>query len=112
MALTISTAVDKVPRLIWAAFTTAGGADTAFAVEGQRALAGAVQFSGTFGGATVVLEGSNDGITYFTLRDLQGNSISATAAAYVEFTTSAAYIRPRASGGTGDSLTATATLRG
>ena len=35
-----------------------------------------VQFSGTWGGATAVLEGSIDGVTAFVLTDPQGNAIS------------------------------------
>ena len=38
-----------------------------------------VQFAGTWGGATAVLEGSMDGTTWFTLTDYQGAAISATA---------------------------------
>ncbi len=38
-----------------------------------------VQISGTFDGATVVLQGSNDGAAWFSLTDPQGNAISKTA---------------------------------
>lgn len=40
-----------------------------------------VQVTGTFGGATVVLQGSNDGeATLYTLDDPQGNDLSFSAA--------------------------------
>lgn len=39
-----------------------------------------VQLTGTFGGGTVVIQGSNDGgTTWFTLTDPQGNPLSFTA---------------------------------
>ena len=54
--------------------------------------------------ATVVLQGSNDGITYATLKDPSGANLSFTAAGYAEFSSGAAFIKPSISGGTGDSL--------
>jgi hypothetical protein len=78
----------------------------------QVPIAGTVQFSGTFGGATVKLQISNDGTTYFDMKDLSGVTISTTAAAIFEFTTAALYLRPVSTGGTGDSVTTTLVLRG
>jgi hypothetical protein len=61
-----------------------------------------VQFTGTFGtGGTIVIEGSNDGTNYVTLTDLQGNSISKTAAAIEGIQEVTRYIRPRVTGGDG-----------
>src|SRR5258708_30422689 len=39
-----------------------------------------VQVTGTFAGATIVLEGSNDGTNYFTLSNPAGAALSFTAA--------------------------------
>lgn len=61
-----------------------------------------VQITGTFGGATVVLQGSDDGVTWFTLHDTSGSNISATSNA--RFDTIAivpAFVRPSLSGGDG-----------
>jgi hypothetical protein len=71
----------KVPRVTWADIVT-GDTITAFPVAAQAAVAGAVQFGGTFGGATVGLQVSNDGTTYFDMKDLAGTTISATAIAH------------------------------
>ena len=44
-----------------------------------------VHFSGTFGGATVTLEGSNTGVNGVVLKDFNGNAISATTESAFEF---------------------------
>lgn len=77
-------------------------------VTGQAAQLGrypckSVQVTGTFGGATLVLEGSNDGTTYFTLKDPTGGSdgtdadVSFTAAGLKEVNPNTAFVRPRLS---------------
>lgn len=68
-----------------------------------------IQFGGTFGtGGTIVWEGSNDGVTYFTLTDVQTTAISKTAAALEQVTEATRYVRPRVTGGDGStSLVAT-----
>ena len=78
----------------------------------QVPIAGAVQFGGTFGGTTIKLQASNDGVTYFDMVDLQGNVISATANALFEFTTAAIYIRPLLTAGAANSVNVTLMLRG
>lgn len=63
-----------------------------------------VSFTGTFGGATVVLKGCNDLETetdWFTLKDIDGNDISLTAAAMVVVEQNPVRIRPEVTGGTG-----------
>ena len=101
----------KVPRVTWADIVT-GDTLTAFPIAAQAAIAGAVQFGGTFGGATIGLQASNDGVTYFDIKDLGGTVISATAAALFEFTTAAMYIRPVISGGAANAVDVTVVLRG
>lgn len=78
----------------------------------QVPIAGAVQFGGTFGGATVKLQASNDGVTYFDMVDLQGTAISAATAAMFEFTTAAIYLRPSLTSGSGNAVNVTLMLRG
>jgi hypothetical protein len=101
----------KVPRVTWADIVT-GDTITAFPVAAQAAVAGAVQFGGTFGGATIGLQVSNDGTTYFDMKDLGGTVISATAAALFEFTTAAMYIRPVIASGSANAVDVTVVLRG
>jgi hypothetical protein len=69
-----------------------------------------VQIGGTFSGgaATVTLEGSNDGVTWFTLTDPQGNVISATAAKMEQVMEVPRFTRPNLTGGDGStSITVT-----
>jgi hypothetical protein len=101
----------KVPRVTWADIVT-GDTLTAFPVAAQAAVAGAVQFGGTFGGATVGLQVSNDGTTFFDMKDLGGTVVSATSAALFEFTTAAMYIRPVITGGAANAVDVIVVLRG
>lgn len=56
----------------------------------------------TTGGATCVIEGSNDGTNYGTLNDGQGNALSFTATgAPKQIVERPRYIRPKISGGSG-----------
>lgn len=64
-----------------------------------------IQVGGTFGGATVVVNGSNDDTTYAGLDDQAGTAISVTAAAVKNIGDFPLYVKPVASGGTGQSLT-------
>lgn len=72
-----------------------------------------VQVSGTFGvGGTILLEGSNDGATYATLRDVLGSAISLNAAGLRTPVDLPRYVRPRVSAGDGDTdLAVTLLLR-
>jgi P pilus assembly chaperone PapD len=71
-----------------------------------------VQITGTFGGATIALQVSNDGTNYVTLKDGSGSDISLTSAGMREFSTAALYLKPTSSGGTADNVTVTVVLRG
>lgn len=66
-----------------------------------------VQVQGTFGAATVVIEGSNDGVNYHTLRDPQGVTLSFTQAGLKQVLESCLYIRAKSSGGTGTEVVVT-----
>lgn len=101
----------KVPRVVWADIVT-GDTITALPIAAQAAVAGAVQFGGTFGGATVGLQASNDGTTFFDLKDLSGSTVSTASAALFEFTTAAMYLRPVVAGGAANAIDVTVVLRG
>lgn len=58
-----------------------------------------VQLSGTWDSATGVLQGSNDGTTWFSLTDPQGNAISKTADGMETVMEVPRYTRPNSSGG-------------
>jgi len=70
-----------------------------------------VQVAGTFAGATIVLEGSNDGANYFTLSSPSGAALSFTAAGLMQVNIPAAFVRPHVTAGSGASLTVTMTAR-
>jgi hypothetical protein len=89
-----------------------GNADTGVAVAMASAADRSVQISGTFGAATIVVEGSNDGVTWFTLTDPQGNGISATTARFEQIEEVSRFIRCSSSGGTGTAITVTLLTRG
>lgn len=78
--------------VIWEALT----ADDDGAVvtpQSARPLAGCIQFSGTFSAGTVTFQKSNDGVTWYSVYDLDGTEIAATAASIFEFSTAALKLR-------------------
>ena len=60
-----------------------------------------VQVDGTFGGCSVIIEGTNDGVTYYTLNDLQGAALSISTAKIEGIAELTHQVRPRISGGDG-----------
>jgi len=89
-------ALQKMPGVnaySWEAFT---GSDTGAPVQ-QSAKKGVFCLQGTFG-AAVTLEGSFDDVTYTTLKDVNGNAMSYTAAVIVETQVLPPYVRPNAAG--------------
>ncbi len=64
-----------------------------------------VQVFGTFGGATVTLQGSLDKTNWATLNDVQGNAIEITAGKIEAVTELPLWIRPLVTGGTGTDVT-------
>lgn len=95
-----SSPAHNVEQILWETLTNS---DTATPIRpaGLATMAGSVQFTGTIG-TSVTLECSNDGTNYVTMKDTQGNDISATAAGIYEFATAALYIRPGQPTGTSD----------
>lgn len=106
-----SNAIPNVPRVIWEALATGDTVDQ-FVSRQQYGLAASVQISGTFGGATVTLQHSNDGTTWFTAKDIFGNDVEVTAAGIFELSLSSVYLRPAISGGSGDDVDVVLVLRG
>lgn len=95
----------------WTGIST-GDTINSYAIPDEFGAIGCVQITGTFGGATITLEVSNDGTTWFNLTDLQGAGISATANKFADFTTAAIYIRPAITGGSSDSVNVRLAFRG
>lgn len=101
--------VKSVYIVTWAAI---GDADTCTAVPMSGASDRSVQITGTFGAATILLQGSNDGTNFVVLTDPQGNAISKTTAAIEQISEITRYIKPSTSGGTGSAITVTVLLKG
>jgi len=71
-------------------------------------VSGFMQATGTFGGATVKLQASNDGTVWTDLVDTnQDTPVELTAEGGMSFYTAARYIRPIATGGTSDDIDVT-----
>lgn len=92
----VSTLYGKGSLATWTALTTG---DTGKPVSGVGLSDRSVQFTGTFGGATVVLEGSNDGTNWVTLTDPAGVALSFTSAGLKQVLQITRYTRPNVSGG-------------
>lgn len=114
MALTVTPSYPVPGVELWT-YDNLDTADTSPAViqaGGQLPVAGCIQAIGTFGGGTVVLQGSNDNINWVTIKDLTGVDVSLTSAGGAEFSTSFIYLRPLITGGTGDDVDVFIVLRG
>lgn len=60
-----------------------------------------IQVAGEFGGATVTLGGSNDGVTYYALTATDGSPLTLTAGALKQIVELPVWLKPRVFGGTG-----------
>ena len=79
---------------------------------GSGTVACFVQAIGSFGGGTLNIQGSNNGTDWVNLSDITGTPIAFTAAGGVEMTSSALYIRPILTGGSGGDVDVIFCLRG
>ena len=111
MATIVPTEIDGSTSYRWTDYSTADTSSPA-RIQNMEGLAGSVQVTGTFGGATIALQVSNDGTNFVTLKDIAGVDISLTAAGLREFSTAALFLKPTSSGGTADNVTVTVVLRG
>lgn len=95
---------NNVVIYTWAGLTTG---DTGKQLSGPGFTDVSVQVEGNFGGATVTLQGSNDGNNWHTLVDPFNNPISLTSPGLVQVLPICMYMRPSVSGGVGTSITVT-----
>lgn len=70
-----------------------------------------VSVVGTFGGATVLLQGSHDNTNWFTVKDSAGNDVSFTAAGSAETPSTFVFYRFSASGGTSQDVDCRMTVK-
>ena len=93
-----------VLKMTWTAVTEA---DTMTASqEGSRYPDKVVTVTGTFGGATVLIKGSNDGVTYFTCHGQMG-LLSFTSDGGDVLIENYPYLQATHSGGTGETIAVT-----
>ena len=106
---TIGNQDGSLKKVTWA-FT---GADTGLPIKFAEWADRSVQMSGTWNGATVLWEGSNDGgTTYLPLTDPQGNAITSTGTDKLEAVTEICELaRPRCSAGAVTAVTISVILR-
>ena len=108
---TVKRTAEGIPYVIWEAIAT-GDTIEAFALPEQWGLAGSIQLSGTFGGATVKLQHGNDGTTWFDAVDINNTGVSATANAIFEISLSSAYFTVDIASGSGNDVDVIMVLRG
>lgn len=109
---TVTRVTDGGVLNVFTATWVMGIADTGLPVAMSGAPDRSVQIEGTIGGATIVIQGSNDGTNYQPLTDPQGNAISKTAVAIEAISELTRFIRPVTSGGAGSAITVTLAMRG
>jgi hypothetical protein len=86
-------------------------ADTGTAFPIPYAADLTVQVSGTFGSATAVLEGSNDGTNWSTLNAVVGTNTSFTAAGMRKTVENPGYIRAKTTGGTASAISVVVAIK-
>lgn len=101
----------RVSQTLWTGLLNS---DTGLPQTGASLPDKSVQVSGTFGaGGSVSIRGSNDGSTYFTLTDPQGNALTFTANGMEQISENPKFMRPEVTAGDGTtSLTVTIISKG
>lgn len=103
---------SQVRRAVWTGLATG---DDGQPIDWSAYADRSVQVFGTFGGATVTLQGSNDeGPTptnWNTLTDLQGNAIAFTAAGLEMISEGTLWVRPAVTAGAASGITVQMMLR-
>lgn len=102
---------SKAKIVTWLAIENGDTAAPFLPVELDTAVA-SVQISGTFGGATLTFQQSNDGTNWYTAKTPTGDNVTATAAGMFELSLSGLYVRPNLSGGSSSSLNVILVARG
>lgn len=93
---------ESTYTVVWTPVTEA---DTCVAVQMPEYADRSIQVSGTFGGASVAVQGSNDGTNFAALRDPSSTTIAITTAGIRAVLENTYQTKPVATGGTSQSLT-------
>lgn len=106
-----STGVPGTTTIKWETLTENDSA-AEHAPGGYEPAIGNVQVVGTFGGATVNFQGSNDGTNWVNLSDTQGTEISLTATGAADFSSAMLYFKPVAASGSSQDIDVIVNFRG
>jgi len=107
-----TTAPSGNDRCTVAAWANLAQNDIGAAIGNSQYADRSFQVAGTFGGASVSIEGTNDGANWATLTDPQGNALTFTSAKIEMVSEATLRIRPKVTGGDGTtSLTVSALLK-
>lgn len=107
---TIAPIVTNIPpanRMSHVSWANLASGDDGFPVGPYPGADRSVQVTGTFGGSTVTLQGSNDltsPTNWFTLSDPQGNPLTWTSSRLEQISEYPLWMRPVVVGGTGTGL--------
>lgn len=101
---------NGITQVKWTDVTEATTCD-AFIPNGLLGIMSSVQVAGTFGGGTVVMQQSNDGTNWSTIKDRSGNDVSVTAAGMAEYSVASRYVRPAVTSGASVSVDITLIMR-
>lgn len=99
---TIVTPLSGYKRVTWDALTTGG--DVGEPILSPHFSDKTVQVTGAFGGGQIVIEGSNDGVSFFPLTDPLGNQLTFSSSGLKLITENPELIRPRLPSGSGASV--------
>jgi hypothetical protein len=89
---------QKFFRFVW---TAVPNADTGVPMGAGKLADKTIQVTGTFGGATVTLEGSMNGTDWVTATDANGDPIAMTSAGAALIIENFRFLRPSVAGGGG-----------
>lgn len=101
---------DTAVTYLWETLTESD-TGTSQRINPARSVLMSFSVVGTFGSATVVLQGSHDNTNWFTVKDSTGSDVSLTAAGAAEVPSTFVYYRPSASGGSSQDVDCRLTVK-
>lgn len=109
MAVKTRTVDDTRKGQVLVTWTALAEGDSGSPVDISTFADRTVQFTGTFGGTTMTLEGSNDGTNWVGLQygSTTTDAISCTSADMFNIYENPRYVRPLSTGGTGTAVVVT-----